>query len=107
MHVAKAISSIFYTTYIVPLHLSASSALSPCMGIGSRGSCLLFVSLLIKFSHSHLCYYVIYPTCLHSTLSSCDSHAHMFSTFDTCSFCSALDFHYEYISPCVMYVSAF
>ena len=40
---------------IAPLHLSASSATSLCMGIGSHSSCLLLVSLPISFP---ICIYV-------------------------------------------------
>ena len=75
--------------------LSASSALSLCMGIGLCGSCLLLVSLPISFP-IHI-YVTIYPACMCSALTPHDSWTHMFSAFDACSFCSALYFHYVYI----------
>ena len=70
---------------------------SPCMGIGSRGSCFFLVSLPISFPHSHLCYYVICPACMRSASYPHDYCTCMFSAFDAGSFCSALDFRCTYI----------
>ena len=44
-----------------------------------------------------LCYYVTCPTCMRSASSPHDYCTCMFSAFDACSFCSALDFCCAYI----------
>ena len=82
---------------IAPPQHSASSAPSSMHGDWSAWLLFLLVKSPDSFYYSHLCYYEICPACMHSALSPCDYCTRMFSAFDACSFCSALDFHCTYI----------